>query len=220
MPLHSNNSLNEHTRIVIWKIEETVEWFLAMLHLDREELEKYNGFRTDQRRAHWLAYRHILKNVVGRGSEICIRYDENSKPFIELSDDHISVSHAGKFAVVIISKQPVGIDIEQVTPRLHRIADKFLTPEETGIGLEKMSTEALCLHWCAKEALYKLYGERKLDFREHMKIIDPPGGMLGAFKGSISNGIKNQVFELVSEKIEDYFLVYALGHPGQISPFR
>lgn len=212
MPLHTDKKINEHARIVLWRIEEPVDWFLSQLHLDDEELKKYTEFRTDQRRAHWLAYRHILKNVVKKGDEIRVRYDENSKPFIDLSDDHISVSHSGEYAAVIISHlHPVGIDIEQISPRLHKVADKFMNEKEAGEGLKKMSTSDLCLHWSAKEALYKLYGKRNLDFRDHLHVVDPPKHLQGMFSGLITNGDKAQSCELFSNKIGDYILVYAIG---------
>jgi 4'-phosphopantetheinyl transferase len=215
MPLHTHKELNEHSSLLIWEIEESVEWFLSRLDLDDDEKEKYSGFRTDQRRSHWLAYRYILKGIVGKGNDIRVRYDQHNKPFIDLSDDHISVSHSGKYATVIFSHMhPVGIDIEQVTPRLHRIADKFLTEEETGIEIASMPTEDLCLHWCAKEAMYKLYGERNLDFREHMKVLDPPGGMQGSFRGVIRSGEQEHFFNLESEKLDDYCLVYVVGDSG------
>ena len=214
MPLYTNKNLSDHSRLVIWEIDESPEWFLSALRLDDDELEKYNGFRTDQRRVHWLAYRYILKNIVGKGSEIRVKYDHHSKPFIDLSDDHISVSHSGKFATVIISKKyPVGIDIEQVHPRLHKVADKFMSHEEAGREIDTLSTEHLCLHWCAKEALYKLFGERNLDFREQIRILDPPAGHEGLFRGMIMLEGKEHRYHLHSEKLEDYFLVFAIDTP-------
>ena len=216
MPLHTHRDLNEHSSLVIWEIEEPVDWFLSQLELDNDELEKYNEFRTDQRRTHWLAYRYILKNIVGKGSNIRVKYNQHNKPFIDLSDSHISVSHSGKYATVILSRlHPVGIDIEQVNPRLHKIATKFLTTDETGVELQAMPTEDLCLHWCAKEAMYKLYGERELDFRDNMKVLDPPKGMEGAFRGLIQTGGKDHYYNLKSEKLDDYCLVYVVGSPRE-----
>ena len=216
MPIHTHKHLNEHSSLVVWEIEESVDWFLSQLHLEEDELEKYSGFRTDVRRTHWLAYRYILKKIVGKGSNIRVKYNQHNKPFIDLSDDHISVSHSGKYATVILSrKYPVGIDIEKLSPRLHKIADKFLTADETGVQLDTMPTEDLCLHWCAKEAMYKLYGERNLDFRDHMKILDPPNGMEGDFRGLIQVGGKNHFFDLRSERLDDYCLVYVVGSDGE-----
>ncbi|MEN8225838.1 MAG: 4'-phosphopantetheinyl transferase superfamily protein [Bacteroidota bacterium] len=214
MPLHTNRDINEHSRIVVWEIEESIDWFLAQLHLDDDERKKYNGFRTDQRRAHWLAYRYILKTIVGKGSYIRVKYDQNNKPFIDLSDDHISVSHSGKYATVIISRDhPVGIDIEQITPRLHKVADKFISSEETGKDLASMQTDELCLHWCAKEALYKLHGEKNLDFRHQLQVIAPPDQAKGAFRGLIRSGGKESIYKLHAERVDDYCLVYAVGPP-------
>ncbi len=211
MPLHTNKWLNEHVRLVIWEIIEPPQWFLSLLRLDEEERHRYEGFRTDQRRVHWLAYRHMLKNIVGKGGDIRVRYDRHNKPFIDLSDDHISVSHSGRFAVVIIShNHAVGVDIEQISPRLHRIADKFISPEETGREVHELSTAELCLHWCAKEALYKLYGERNLDFREHIRVLDPPANMQGPFEGLIRGRDAASRYQLHSEVIDDYCLVYAV----------
>lgn len=212
MPLHTNKYINEHASLLIWKIEESVDWFLSQLLLDEDEQKKYTEFRTDQRRVHWLAYRHLLKNIVGKGQSIRVRYDKNNKPYIDLRDHHISVSHSGDYATVIISKTfPVGVDIEKVSPRLHKVADKFLSQEETGIDLNAMPADGLCLHWCAKEALYKLYGERNLDFREHMRILSPPQNLKGPFRGAINKDGSEMVYELVSEQLDEYCLVYALG---------
>lgn len=214
MPLHTNRRLEDHSQVVIWEIEETPEWFLNELHLEEDELRHYNGFRTDQRRVHWLAYRHMLKNIVGKGKQIRIRYDPNSKPFLDLSDDHISVSHSGKFATVILSsRHRVGIDIEQIHPRLHKVAEKFMNPQEGGDEIDKLSTELLCLHWCAKEALYKLYGERELDFREHIQILQPPSNHEGEFRGRIRTGHDDNHYMLHAEKIDDYFMVFAVDNP-------
>lgn len=218
MPIHSDKSLSNHARILIWRIEESPDWFLSRLHLDDDELEKYKGFRVDKRRVHWLAYRYMLKNIVGKGKQIRVRYDRHDKPFIDLSHEQISVSHSGIYACVIISdKHRVGIDVEEISPRLHKVGDKFLTVEETGEEISRMSTENLCMHWCAKEALYKLHGERKLDFKEHIKIQKTPKGYEGAFNGLVKSGGKEFEYDLCSERMDDYFLVYAVDTPGHHS---
>ena len=213
MPLHTNRDIGHESRLLIWEIEESPDWFLDALHLDEDELRQYNGFRTDLRRVHWLAYRHLLKNVVGKGKQIRVKYDPNSKPFLDLSDEHISVSHSGKFAAVITSRKfKVGIDIEQIHKRVHRVAHKFMSPEEGTEDNSTLSTDSLCLHWCAKEALYKLYGERELDFREHIRIMQAPENQQGNFSGRIMKSGNSQDYELRAERIEDYCLVIAISN--------
>jgi len=211
MPLHTDKAIDDYSRLIVWEITETVDWFLSMLHLDEEESERYRGFKTDQRRVHWLAYRYVLKNVLKKGDHIRIRYDEHYKPFIDLSDEHISVSHSGKYASVIISrKYRVGIDIEHVHKRLHKVADKFVSEGETGQELHHMATDSLCLHWCSKEALYKLYGERNLDFREHIRIHALPDKLEGVFKARIQKGEHTQNFQMQSAFFDGYCLVYVV----------
>jgi phosphopantetheinyl transferase len=107
----------------------------------------------------------------------------------------------------------VGIDIEQVHPRLHKVAHKFMNPREGGAEVEKLSTDHLCLHWCAKEALYKLYGRRNLDFREHIQVLQPPVGHQGDFRGRIRTGLNENHYLLHAEKIDDYFMVFAVDNP-------
>jgi phosphopantetheinyl transferase len=214
MPLHSDKTLSGDARLLIWRIEESPAWFLSRLHLDDDELEKYNGFRVDKRRVHWLAYRYMLKNIVGKGKQIRLRYDQHDKPFIDLSNEQISVSHSGIYACVIISeKHNVGIDVEEISPRLHKIGDKFLSKEETGEEISHMTTENLCVHWCAKEALYKLHGERKLDFRDQILVKGVPAGREGEFHGMIRTAGSEQHYQLRSEKLDNYYMVYVVDAP-------
>jgi hypothetical protein len=88
-----------------------------------------------------------------------------------------------------------------------------MNPQEGGDDIEKLSTEHLCVHWCAKEALYKLYGERELDFREHILVLQPPSGHEGDFRGRIRNGANENHYLLHAEKIDDYFMVFAVDNP-------
>jgi phosphopantetheinyl transferase len=212
MSLYNDKYVDEGTRLVIWKIEEDPDWFLSQLSLDEEELRRYDGFRTDQRRLHWLAYRHILKNVIKKGQEIRVRYDQSNKPFIDLSNDHISVSHSGNFAVAIISsKHVVGVDVEEVADRLKKVSDKFLGEHESGDTPRNLPIEKLCLYWCAKEAIYKAHGERMLDFRNHIRIGRIPERLEGHFRGSVCREEIDKHYNLVAERLENYFLVYVTG---------
>jgi hypothetical protein len=75
------------------------------------------------------------------------------------------------------------VDIELVTPRITRVADKFLNDGEMNLfnedytffleqwGLRgRVEQEFLTLIWSAKEALFKWYGRGELDFKRHMQL--------------------------------------------------
>ncbi len=99
------------------------------------------------------------------GDDAVITHEESGKPVLE--GWHISISHTKGYAAVLLSKShEVGIDIEYVSERVKRIADRFLRPDE-----QAENTTDLLLHWCAKEAIYKLYSELDLTFQQ-MKIVD------------------------------------------------
>ena len=93
-----------------------------------------------------------------------IKHEESGKPLLE--GWHISISHTKGYVAVMLSKtREVGVDIEYVSERIKRIADRFLRPDEHA---ERISD--LLIHWCAKETIYKLYSEQDLTFQQ-MKVV-------------------------------------------------
>lgn len=68
----------------------------------------------------------------------------------------ISVSHSRSLAALAVSDRPVGIDIEAPSPKLERVAERFLSPEELA------SIPNLLRAWTAKEAAFKACPEASL----------------------------------------------------------
>jgi 4'-phosphopantetheinyl transferase EntD len=68
------------------------------------------------------------------------------------------------------ANQAVGVDVERVSPRVQRIKNRFLTEQEQVIV---GATDAdLMLAWSVKEAVYKMYGSKKLLFKEHIRLTE------------------------------------------------
>ena len=65
-------------------------------------------------------------------------------------------------------------------------------------------------YWGAKEALYKAYGRRELDFREHI-IIEPfdLNSPEGEMRGRITKGDFSANYQLKYRSVQDFVLVYA-----------
>jgi len=199
--------IDDHTLYAIWQISESVEDLRASISLREEEEMLYQSFVAESRKKQWLAYRLLIRTLL-KPDDFPVEYDEHGKPFLAGSDFHISVTHTEDLAAVIISRNArVGIDIEKIKPRIQKVRDKFLSREElASIGKER-ELEQLTIAWCAKEALYKLYGVRTLDFRENISLEIPAfAGM--TFKAEISFEGKSNDFELNSEKLHDIILVY------------
>lgn len=156
---------------MLWQIDETGPSLRAGLPLTVAEETDLASITHPTQRVEWLACRVALQMLVGRERYAGLWKDEFGKPHLIGLPGHISLSHTGGWAAVVWhDSAPVGIDIEPQREQLRRVVPRVLSAAE--IAHANGKTERLAVYWCAKEALYKLYGKRKLTFREHLSI-DP-----------------------------------------------
>ena len=148
----------EESEICLWKITEDVNGF----KLDIAPKESDNQTRNTQ----WLASRAALDVLDIDVANL--DKDKYGKPFIKGKSKEVSISHCRQYAAAIASKVKVGIDIEEITPRIERIAKRFVHDKEWTFVKDDSRLEMLYLLWSAKEALYKLYGKKAVDFKNHM----------------------------------------------------
>ena len=202
-------TIDEQTLYAVWKITESVGELRDAIILREAEEALYQSFVAESRKKQWLAYRLLIRTLL-KPDDFPVEYDQSGKPFLAGSDFHISVTHTEDLAAVIISRHArVGIDIEKIKPRIEKVRDKFLNPEESASIGQERELEQLTLTWCAKEALYQLYGKRDLDFRDHILVEIPPcAGM--TFTAEIRYAGKHDKYLLFSEMIGSFILVYLL----------
>ena len=136
------------------------------------------------KRLQHLAGRYLLAYLFPDFPVEEIRIADTRQPYLAGERYHFSISHCGSYAAAIVSRnRRVGVDIELITPRIERVAHKFLDDEEIHFfnddyaqfleqwGLRgRVFQEFLTLIWNAKEAIFKWYGRGELDFRRHMKL--------------------------------------------------
>lgn len=210
MPLYLHEHLETGGELGLWNIEEEEEWFLHKLLLSPMELRQLSRMKG-RRRLEWLAVRQLVHTMSGRQKRGAFIKDEFGKPHLEKSSYQISISHSETLAAAIAGPVPVGIDIQKIVPKITRIAHKFLRDEEREIIAEHNLIEHMHFYWGAKEALYKAYGRRELDFREHIFIepflLDGPSGVM---TGSVVKGDFSAKYQLFFRTIQDFVLVYAL----------
>lgn len=206
-------SINEHSLYAIWQITESREELESAIQLREKEEELYRSFVAESRKKQWLAYRLLIRNILWP-NDFPVEYDEHGKPYLAGSDMHISVTHSGPLAAVILSQRSrVGIDIEAIKPRVGKVKDKFLSTKELAEVDKERELEVLTTAWCAKEALYKLYGIRNLDFRENISI-EVPAFAGQSFAAEIRIDDNTDRYTVYSERTGDFILVYVVDEPN------
>lgn len=201
----------EYSTYAIWRIEESEDWFLEQLQLsvsEQAQLEVIKGWR----RMEWLAVRKLVAELLPQGERAILVKDEHGKPHLHNSPLQVSISHSHELAAAMIGEPILGIDIQKIVEKIGRLAPRFLSPRELAF-IHPAEQRIVHLHvcWCAKEALYKAYGKREIDFCEHL-LLEPfvyqPEG--GTFSGKVIKDAYEASFDLSYQQIEDCILVKAV----------
>jgi 4'-phosphopantetheinyl transferase len=147
----------------------------------------------------------LLKGLM-HGKPFELVYTAENKPKLKNSPTHISISHShDKLAIIKNEKENTGIDIELIRDKVLTVTHKFLNPSEllfAGKDIEKLITL-----WAAKEALYKVYGLKGIDFKINL-AVDPFSGH--AITGRVISNGKKKEYAMAKEKIDNYIMVYIL----------
>jgi phosphopantetheinyl transferase len=171
MPVHKTLTVNETTKVLIWKIEESFEDLSDGIILTQRSSDRLNGMKSDLHRRGFLSVRHLLNEVGYTDADLV--YDEFGKPHLK-DGKFISITHSFTFSGIIVSDDKhVGIDIEKQRDKILKIAHKF-TPIEAykSIANHDALVSKLTIVWGAKESLYKIYGKKKLLFLNNIYIED------------------------------------------------
>ena len=171
MPIVYNKSVDEHSVLAIWKIEETEAEMLAGLQLKQHELDIISSLNNGKRLLHWLSTRLLLRKMLNTEEYIDCQFDEDGKPYLVNFDYQISLSHSYDYASVMISKKySVGVDIELIKHKIKSIKHKFLSDIELGQKQIGDNIDGLYVAWCTKEAIYKWHGKKGLEFKRDIHI--------------------------------------------------
>jgi len=210
MPLLSHESITPVGELGIWKITETEDFFIERLDLFSTEKE-YIATLKGRRKLEWLAGRYLLHYMSGRAIRgACIK-DEFGKPYLKDSPYQISISHSRELASVIAAPFSIGIDIQKLVGKIERIAHKFMRENEMESLEEGTRLEHLHVYWGAKEALYKAYGRRELDFKKHIHIEPFEYDLDSGFcSGQVLKGDFKARYQIWYERREDFILVWAI----------
>jgi phosphopantetheinyl transferase len=193
MPLHSHITNEGNLQLALWTISENSEDLKKKLSRGYQEaaMEK----RANQANAlHYLASRCIIKEIFPN-QLVLLNKNEFNQPTLLVNQKpfHISITHAADMAGIYVSEQHLpGLDLEKIDPRIARVKHKFMNQLELDFAGAENQINLQTLIWSAKEALYKVYGKKELDFKEHLQIH--PFGLNQTNAGTFVGIIKKDNF--------------------------
>jgi len=199
--------LNEYSILGVWKIEEDLKTLEDMVFLDLEDRRKYKGFSSTSRKLEFLSVRSLLAELLGKDAKIV--YNKNNKPFLKDGSRFISISHSNKLTAILCStNEKVGIDLEYMSSNIGAIAFKFINRKEKITKEPEKRKYHLYLHWCAKEALYKICDKEGISFRRNITIDPFEVKESGEIKGKVQTKKINDSFDLFYTRYKDYAIVW------------
>ena len=155
----------------------------------------------------------LLRKMLNTDEYTDCEVDVHGKPYLVNLPYHISLSHSFDYAAVMISRsRPVGIDIEQIKEKVERIAEKFLSPRELGfITQDNNRIQQLYVCWCAKEAIYKCYGQKEVSFQDNITLEPFAFEGHGALGAGLDKGPVSLDYVVEYMQYEDYMIGYVKG---------
>ncbi len=197
-----NVQLTTDTTLYVSQIIDNLHDLAQYFGADTEEMVNYaqRHFKSSHRQWEWLTVRAMLRHALGPDARI--EYEESGKPILKFNAQlrssrerqssmfnaqcsMVSISHSKSHAALLLSPHSnIGVDIEQVSERILRLADRIAQPDELPSDWQSLTPEQQARHlttlWTIKEALYK-----SLDHQDGVDLLKLP--ISSNFKSQISN---------------------------------
>ena len=200
-------NINDSTVLGVWRIEEDIDTLLQKVTLDADEKKKFKNYRSVSRKFEFLSVRALLAELIGDKTGIV--YNKNNKPFLKDGSMFISISHSHQLTAILLSvNEKVGVDLEYMRSNIAAIALKFINVKEKITNDPVNRIYHLYLHWCAKEALYKICDKEITSIRKEISIEPFKVHDSGEITGSIHANAINENFNLQYIKYDNYAVVW------------
>jgi 4'-phosphopantetheinyl transferase EntD len=198
------------SRLAVWKIEEEAEELKWMLQWGQSDIMQYRSHADSLRSMHWLSSRVLLRKMLNTSKFIDLQVDEFGKPYLRNFPQKLSISHSNQMVTVLLSERECGIDIELMKPKIEKVAHKFISEEEWKYLTEEFRMEEMYVFWSVKEALYKYYGKKKLEFRKNIFLYPFEWKEKNTVRTRIEKGSYLVELPVSFRKLEDYILAYVI----------
>jgi phosphopantetheinyl transferase len=190
----------------LWKITESEEALLNLVNgVERIESQLSHPLK----RLEFVTGRVLAKVLLEELGYTFngVAKDAYGKPFYKSSNVHLSLSHSFPYVAALAdTSKSVGIDVEQVKPKLQRVAPRILHPSEL-LHANNDATK-LCVYWCAKETLVKVHGKKDLVFSEDLIIDSFHLEKQGFINGKIIANGNESLIPLWYQVYTDFVIVF------------
>lgn len=210
MPLLLTRELDSYTLLGVWLLDEAPDALRPLLppHLIPDE-----GLQLahPRRQREWLASRALTYQLLQHftSEPLPLLRDATGKPVFAGTEFQLSITHSPRMAAVILSeKYDVGIDIELVSAKALRVADKFLTDQEKVFTAD--DEQQTCLYWSAKETLYKMYSQKRLIFKENLLVEPSHSPENNLLQGHVITDNFSKLYQIHHEVLHNHVLTYSV----------
>ena len=209
MGLIAIREIEDGCRIGLWDITEDYETLFRMAYLSGADLQRLNGFNNLNRKLESLSVRALLQQMTKPDARIV--YRQSRKPYLADDSYNISISHSNKHTSILLGRdKSVGVDLEFMSHNIERVAHKFINEHEVVTDNSLKRRNHLYIHWCAKEALYKICDKIDINFQENLTIrpfeVDTKGQIIGV----VHNNFRNEEYVMHYILENNYVLVYCV----------
>ena len=109
MSLYKTIRVNDFTKVLVWKIEESLEDLTVGIELTELSKKRIKTMKSVLHQQGFMSIRQLLKQAGYVDADVY--YDAFGKPHLK-DKNYLSITHSFTFTAIIISeKNPVGIDM-------------------------------------------------------------------------------------------------------------
>lgn len=205
MPIYKTITIGNNSRLLLWKIEESLEQLHNGLVLTSQSVERLGSMKSLVHKKGYLAVRQLLKEVGYVDADLM--YKNSGRPLLN-NGKHITISHSHNFAAILLSDVNMGVDVEKQKDKILHIANKF-TPiyEYRTLANDDAVIRKLTLVWAAKEAIYKSFSTKGVSFLNHIDVHDFDLGDAQT-RATLQYKDKKQVYDIFFMEFEDFACAY------------
>ena len=208
MGLIIKNIIENDSLLGLWEITEDYETLFKITYLNDDDIRRLNTFKNINRKIESLSVRALLQQMTRHDARIV--YNDNSrKPHLDDNSYNISVTHSHKYTAILLNREKnVGIDVEYMSHNIERVAHKFINDKEIITNNPEIRRKHLYIHWCAKEALYKICNKEDINFFENLTIKPFECKDYGEITGIVHNDTRYEEYKMYYTIENNYVLAH------------